>query len=305
VTEPELNVVTGAFGYTGRYITERLLAQGKRVRTLTGHPDRPNPFGGRVEAVPFNFDDPAALVDSLRGVTTLFNTYWVRFAHGDMTFDEAVANTKTLIRAAEEAGVRRIVHVSITNASEDSPLPYFRDKGVLERAIAESKLSYAIIRPTVIFGKEDILINNVAWLLRRFPVFAVLGSGDYRLQPVYVEDMADMAVAAAERDGNETFDAAGPEIFTFDALVRLIRDKIGSRARIVHLPPGPALQLSRIVGLLVGDVVLTQDEVDGLTAGLLVSEAPATGSTRLSDWLGENASTLGTRYASELQRHYR
>ena len=214
----------------------------------------------------------------------------MRFSHGDTTFADAVADTKTLIRAAEEAGVRKIVHVSITNADEESPLPYFRGKGVLERAIAESKLSYAIIRPTVIFGKEDILINNIAWLLRRFPVFAVLGSGDYRLQPVYVEDMADMAVAAAERSANEVFDAVGPEIFTFDALVRLIRDKIGSRARIVHLPPGPALHLSRIVGLLVGDVVLTQDEVDGLMAGLLVSEATSDGRTRLSDWLEENAS---------------
>jgi len=305
VTEPELNIITGAFSYTGRYITERLLAQGKRVRTLTGHPDRPNPFAGRVEIMPFNFDNPPALVDSLRGATTLFNTYWVRFSHGDRTFAEAVADTKTLIRAAEEAGVRRIVHVSITNADEESPLPYFRGKGVLERAIAESKLSYTIIRPTVIFGKEDILINNIAWLLRRFPVFAVLGSGDYRLQPVYVEDMADMAVAAAERSGNEVFEAVGPDSFTFDALVRLIREKIGSRARIVHLPPGPALHLSRIVGLLVGDVVLTQDEVDGLMAGLLVSEAPPTGCTRLSDWLEENASAVGSRYASELQRHYR
>ncbi len=305
MTQSELNVITGAFGYTGRYITERLLAQGKRIRTLTGHPDRPNPFGDRVEALPFNFDLPAELIESLRGATTLFNTYWVRFSHGETTFDEAVANTRTLIRAAEEAGVRRIVHVSITKASEQSRLPYFRGKGVLERAIAESKLSYAIIRPTVIFGREGILINNIAWLLRRFPVFAVLGSGDYRLQPVYVEDMADMAVAAAERSGNEVFDAVGPETFTFDALVRLIRDRIGSRARIVRLPPGPALFLSRVVGVFVRDVVLTADEVAGLMAGLLVSSAPPTGRTRLSDWLDENASTLGTRYASELQRHYR
>ncbi len=303
--EPELNVVTGAFGYSGSYITERLLSQGKRVRTLTGHPDRPNPFGGRVEAVPFNFDDLPALVESVRGATTLFNTYWVRFSHGGRTFEEAVSNTKTLIRAAEEAGVRRLVHVSITNADGESPLPYFRGKGELERVIAESKLSYAIIRPTVIFGREDILINNIAWLLRRFPVFVVLGNGEYRLQPVYVEDMADMAVAAAQRDDNEVFDAVGPETFSFDSMVRLIRDKIGSWSRIIHLPPGPALLLSRGVGRVVGDVVLTQQEVAGLMAGLLVSKAPPTGRTRLSDWLDENAATVGSRYASELARHYR
>ncbi len=301
----DTDVVTGAFGYSGRYITERLLAAGRSVRTLTGHPDRPNPFGERVSVFPFNFDKPAALAESLRGADTLFNTYWVRFARGGTTFDAAVDNTKTLIRAAKEAGIRKIVHVSITNPSEDSPLPYFRGKAILEKAIAESGLSHAIIRPTVIFGREDILINNIAWLLRRFPIFVVPGSGDYRLQPVFVEDVADMAVRAAREAGSTIFDAVGLETFTFNELVRLIADKTGSRARTVHLPAGPALLASRLIGYAVRDVVLTGDEVAGLTSGLLVSDDPPTGSTRLSDWLSENASVLGTRYASELARHYR
>ena len=305
MTGADIDVVTGAFGYTGKYITERLLAAGRSVRTLTGHPGRPNPFGGRVSVFPFNFDRPADLVESLRGADTLFNTYWVRFARGDTTFDVAVENTKTLLRAAKEAGIRKIVHISITNPSEDSPLPYFRGKAVLERAIVDSGLSYAIIRPTVIFGREDILINNIAWLLRRSPVFAIPGNGEYRLQPVSVDDVADMAVRAAREAGNTVFDAAGPEIFTFNELVRLLADKTGSRARIVHLPSGPALLASRLIGLAVRDVVLTGDEVAGLTSGLLISRGPPTGSTRLSDWLDENAAVLGTRYASELERHYR
>jgi len=305
MTGADIDVVTGAFGYTGKYITERLLAAGRSVRTLTGHPGRPNPFGGRVSVFPFNFDRPADLVESLRGADTLFNTYWVRFARGDTTFDVAVENTKTLLRAAKEAGIRKIVHISITNPSEDSPLPYFRGKAVLERAIVDSGLSYAIIRPTVIFGREDILINNIAWLLRRSPVFAIPGNGEYRLQPVSVDDVADMAVRAAREAGNTVFDAAGPEIFTFNELVRLLADKTGSRGRIVHLPSGPALLASRLIGLAVRDVVLTRDEVAGLTSGLLISRGPPTGSTRLSDWLDENAAVLGTRYASELERHYR
>lgn len=181
---PELNVVTGAFGYTGKHIARHLLDIGKQVRTITGHPDRDNPFGGRVPAFPFNFDNPAALVKNLRGATTLYNTYWVRFNRGRVSFDTAVENTRKLISACVDAGVQRIVHVSITNASADSPLPYFRGKGLLETEIIQSGLSYAIIRPTVIFGPEDVLINNIAWLLRRFPVFAVPGAGDCRLQPV-------------------------------------------------------------------------------------------------------------------------
>jgi len=305
MTSPELNVVTGAFGYTGKYITERLLSMGKRVRTLTGHVNRQNPFGDQVSVSPFNFDKPEELTESLRGATTIYNTYWVRFSHGQATFDRAIENTRTLIKAAEEAGVGRIVHISITNASEDSFLPYFRGKGLLEKAIVHSRLSHAIIRPTVIFGAEDILINNIAWLLRRFPVFAVPGRGDYRVQPVFVEDVAEMAVRGGYEAESTIMDAVGPETYTFDELVRLIAGKVRSRAKIIHLQAGPALFFSRLIGYVVRDVVLTRDEVDGLMANLLVSDGPPTGQTRLSDWLEQNADSLGTSYASELNRHYR
>jgi NADH dehydrogenase len=305
MTTPEVNVVTGAFSYTGRYIARRLLAKGKAVRTLTGHPDREDPFGGRVRALPYDFERPAALAESLRGATTLYNTYWVRFPHGQASFDKAVDNTRVLIEAAREAGVGRIVHVSVSNASEHSPLPYFRGKGLVESAVMSSSLSYAIVRPTLVFGTEDVLINNIAWLLRRFPLFAVPGSGDYRLQPVFADDVAEIAVNAAHRDESTVLDAAGPETYTFDELVRLIAGSIRSKARIVHLRPGPALVLAGLIGRFVNDVVLTRGEVEGLMSNLLVSDAPPAGQTRLSDWLDQNADSVGTRYASELKRHYR
>ena len=305
MTTPELNVVTGAFSYTGKYIARRLLAMGKAVTTLTGHPDREDPFDGRVRALPYDFERPAALAESLRGATTVYNTYWVRFPHGQASFDKAVDNTKVLIEAAREAGVGRIVHISVTNASEHSPLPYFRGKGLVESAVMSSGLAYAIVRPTLVFGTEDVLINNIAWLLRRFPLFAVPGSGDYRMQPVFAEDVAEIAVNAAHRDENTVLDAAGPDTYTFDELVRLVVDKVGSRARIVHLSPTLAFFLSRLIGYVVNDVVLTRGEVDGLMANLLVSDAAPTGQTRLSDWLRQNAGSVGTRYASELKRHYR
>ena len=327
MTTPEVNVITGAFSYTGKYITRRLLAMGKEVRTLTGHPNNPNPFGDAVRVFPFNFDRPHELVESLQGATTLYNTYWIRFAHGSMTFDRAVENTKTLIRAAEEAGVRRIVHVSITNPAETSRLPYFRGKAVLERAILSSALSYAIIRPTVIFGSapirlanaatassfaqarrkenEDILINNIAWLLRRFPVFPIFGSGQYRLQPLYVEDMADIVVNAGQHDDNEIIDAVGPDIFTFEEMVRLIAQKLHRRVMITHVRPDIAFFLAKLIEPLVGDVLITRDEVSGLMTDLLISQKPPTGHTRLSTWLDEHVDSAGKHYASELKRHYR
>jgi NADH dehydrogenase len=302
---PQLNVVTGAFGYTGKYITRRLLSEGESVRTLTRHPQNPNLFGDRVKAFPFNFDRPGELRDALRGAEILYNTYWVRFPRGEVTFDRAVENTRTLIQAAQDAGVRKIVHISITNAAADSPLPYFRGKGLVEEAIIHSKLSYAIIRPSVVFGAEDILINNIAWLLRRFPLFPVAGAGEYPVRPVYVEDVAELAVEAAHHKENLTEDAVGPETYSFNELVRLIADKAQSKARIIHIRPGLALFLSQLVGYLVRDVVLTREEMEGLMAGLLASPGPPTGQTRLSHWLEENRDRLGTRYAPELRRHYK
>lgn len=300
----ELNVVTGAFGYTGRYITGRLLSLGQRVKTLTGHPDRPNPFGGSIEVAAYSFRDRNRLVENLRGAVTLYNTYWIRFPYGKASFLTAVANTAKLIDAAKEAGVQRFVHISITNASDDSDLPYFKGKGMVEKILIGSGLSYAIIRPSVLFGAGDVLINNIAWMLRRFPLFVIPGAGDYRLQPVFVEDVAEMAVGAAGREQNLIIDAVGPEIFTFEQLVRLIAHKIKRSSKIVHLNPGAALFLARLIGFLVNDVVLTRDEANGLMANLLVSGNPPTGKTSFSEWLDLNACNLGTRYASELSRHF-
>ena len=301
------HVVTGVSGYTGRYVARRLLERGAAVRSLTGHPERPNPFGDRVETHPYSFDDPGALARSLEGADTLFNTYWIRFARGGLTYDRAVHNSRALFEAARRACVRRVVHVSITNAETDSPLPYFRGKALVEQALRESTLSHAILRPALIFGREDILLNNIAWMLRRFPVHPIPGGGGYSVQPIFVEDMADLAVELGAGSGDVGLDAVGPGVFTYEEMVRLIARKTGAAARMVHAPPWAAMAGAWLVGLLVRDVVLTRWEIDGLMAGLLVSrsgEAPP-GATRLSDWLDDNAERLGRRYASELARHYR
>ncbi|MGA2034941.1 MAG: NAD-dependent epimerase/dehydratase family protein [Thermoguttaceae bacterium] len=301
MADGELHVVTGAFGFSGRYITRRLLDAGGRVRTLTNS-RRPNPIGDRVEARPYNFDKPAELVESLRGATVLYNTYWVRFAYGDFGPAAAVENTLVLFRAAAEAGIRRVVHVSITNPSADSPLEYFRGKAQLEKSLLDSGLSYAILRPAVLFGKEDILINNIAWTLRKFPVFILFGDGRYRLQPIYVDDLARLAVEQGAGRDNETIQAIGPETFTYRELVQTIGRIIGRERPILGVPPLLGYLGTAAVGWLVGDVVVTRDEIRGLMGGLLAVDAPPAGTTRLTDWAAENAQRLGVRYASELAR---
>jgi len=297
--------VTGAFSYSGKYIARRLLKRGEEVITLTGHPNRLDPFDGKVKVYPLDFDNAAELATSLGDIHTLYNTYWVRFDRGENTQPRAVENTRKLVQAAVKAGVRRIVHISITNPSPDSHLPYFWGKAANEQAVIESGLSYAILRPTVLFGAEDILINNIAWLLRRFPFFATPGDGDYRLQPVFVDDLAELALDVGYARGNIIWDAVGPDIFTFDEMVRLIGHTLGLSRGLLHVSPKLALAAAQFLSLFVGDVLLTPEEVDGLMAGLLVSNEPPRCKTKLADWLEANKESVGVRYASELARHYR
>ena len=295
--------VTGSFSYSGKYITGRLLARGEQVITLTGHPNRPDPFDGRVEVHPLDFDE-AGMTRSLLGADVLVNTYWVRFDQGDNTQPRAVESTRVLVNAAKAAGVKRIVHISIANPSADSHLPYYWGKAANEKAVIDSGLSYAILRPTVLVGHEDILINNIAYLLRRLPFFLIPGDGSYGIQPVHVEDLADLAVEGVYCKENSAADAAGPDAYTFKEIVQLIGEKIGAQRPLISVPSRLALLAAQFLSLFVSDVMLTPEEVDGLMQGLLVSKEPARGKTLFADWLEAEKDSLGTRYASELKRHY-
>jgi uncharacterized protein YbjT (DUF2867 family) len=298
----KLHAVTGAFGYSGKYIAQRLLDAGHQVRTLTNSPNRKHPFGDRIEVFPYSFDKPDELAESLEGVSVLYNTYWIRFNHRLFTHAEAVRNTITLFNAAREAGVERIVHVSITNPSEDSPLEYFSGKARLERALMETGVSHAILRPAVLFGKEDILVNNIAWALRRLPVFGVFGDGQYRLQPIHVDDFSRLAVEQGKSRENTTIDAIGPETFTYKGLVQEIGRIIGKRRPVISVPPGLGYISVAILGKLVKDVILTREEIDGLMADLLCTDSPPAGTTKLTEWAKAHADSLGRHYASELAR---
>ncbi len=296
--------VTGAFSYSGKYITKRLLERGEEVFTLTNHPNRPDPFNGKIKAFPLDFTNKNELVANLRGAGVLINTYWVRFDKGGNTQPKAVENTKILVGAAVKAGVKRIVHISITNPSADSHLPYFWGKAANEKAVSDSGMGYAILRPTVLFGKEDILINNIAWLLRRLPIFGLPGDGSYKLSPVYVDDLADLAVEAVYKKENYTWDAVGPDQFTFKQIVELIGETIGKKRLLIPLPPRLALFAAQFMSIFLNDVMLTPEEVDGLMANLLISKEPPRCKTSLRKWLKENQETVGRNYASELARHF-
>src|SRR5919197_2683948 len=299
------DLVTGAFSYSGARIAELLIESGREVRTLTNHPDREHPLKARIQAAPYRFDDPLALARSLEGITALYNTYWIRFERGRTTFAGAVANSRALFEAARRAGVARIVHVSIANPSLDSPLPYYRGKALVEQALGAADVPYSIVRPTWIFGWRDVLANNIAWILRHMPIFVVPGDGRYLVQPIHIDDFAHVCLRAARGLTDVITDAAGPDTMPFEQLVRAIGDALGRHTPILHAPPGAMAALARALGLVVRDVVLTADEIRGLTSGLLASHQPALGDISFIEWLKETGPVLGRVYANELGRHFR
>jgi NADH dehydrogenase len=299
-----IDVVTGAFSYSGAAITRELRAAGRHVRTLTGHPERA-PAGTDIEVRPLRFDDRAELIGSLHGAHTLYNTYWVRFAHGRVDHDAAVANSRALFDAAAAAGVQRIVHVSITHPAADSPYPYFRGKAQVERILAETGVSHAIVRPAILFGGDGVLVNNIAWLLRHLPVFAVGGQGTYRVRGIHVDDLARLCVELGTTSDTVVTDAVGPQSVTFRELVEAVRTAVGSRAVVVPVPGAVLTGLSRGLGLVLRDTLLTTDEYRAMADGLADSDAPATGTIVFTDWIAEHGPELGRRYANELERHFR
>jgi uncharacterized protein YbjT (DUF2867 family) len=298
------DVVTGAFSYSGAAIARGLLAAGRQVRTVTGHPGRA-PSGTPVEVRPLDFADLAGLADSLRGAGTLYNTYWVRFPKGPVDHQRAVANSRTLFYAARDAGVARIVHVSITHPDAASRYSYFRGKAAVERILAGTGVPHAIVRPAVLFGGDGVLINNIAWLLRRLPVFAVGGTGGYRIRPVHVDDLARLCLAAGSATQTYTLDAVGPERPSFYDLVCFIKDAVGSRSRVTRVPGALIPLAARVLGWALRDTLLTGDEYRAMADGLADTDGPPTGQVALTRWITQNKETLGRRYANEIDRHFR
>lgn len=295
------DAVTGAFSYSGSAIARELTRRGHDVRTLTNHPRADT----AMEVRPLDLTDPPGLQKSLVGVDTLYNTYWVRFPHGHTTFETAVRGSRALFEAAAEAGVRRIVHVSITHAAVDSPYAYFRGKGLVEAALKQCGVPYAIVRPAILFGGDGVLINNMAWLLRHSPVALVGGDGAYRVRGIHIDDLARLMVELADGSDPVTVDAVGPESLAFRELLEFIRASIGSRTLIGSVPGVLFPVITTVLGAVLRDTLLTRQEYFAMAAGLADSRAPATGTTRITDWISENRDTLGRRYAHEIRRHFR
>lgn len=296
--------ITGAFSYSGAYIAEAFLDAGWQLRTLTRNPDRPHRLQGQLDARPLNFGNAEEIQANLEGLDVLINTYWVRFDYRGSSFRQAIENSARLFSAANAAGVQRILHLSVSNPDPASELPYYAGKAEVERLLAQSGLPHSILRPTLIFGEEELLLNNIAWLLRKMPLFPIPRAGGYRVQPIYVCDLAQLALHEAQQEGNRVVNAAASEILSYYQLVKIVRDAVGSRALLVHVSPGTAIFLAKLLGPLLRDVLLTRDELDGLMQERLYVGDDCIDGAPFTDWARENAHLLGRSYTNEIRRHH-
>lgn len=296
-----LAVITGAFSYIGAAAARSLLQRGFRIHTLTNR--RPPPHSDRITSAPLRFD-AAYLAQQLRGADVFVNTYWVRLPFQGQTFASAADSCKTLISAASAAAVPRFVHVSVSNASLSSTLGYYREKAVVDEAVRCSGLSYAIVRPTLVVGPNDVLTANIAWFLRQFPVFPVPEGGSYRLQPVTLDDTGRIIADAALAREDQDIDAAGPVTWTFREYVQLLSRACRANAWIVGTPSWMALGALRMIEPLLGDVILTREELIGLQQELLVSHAPPLGAESVESWLMEHGPHIGKTYVNDVRRHF-
>ncbi|MCY3412228.1 MAG: NAD(P)H-binding protein [Candidatus Heimdallarchaeota archaeon] len=299
--------VTGAFSFTGSKISKKLLESKERIRTLTNHADDSVAYFDRVDVYPLCFDRQS-LIQSLQNVDVLINTYWIRFEKDEMTFDQAVINSNILFEAAKEAGVKRIIHLSITNPDINSPYPYFRAKARAEQKLMESGLPYSIIRPAQTFGDGDILFNNIAYLMRKLPVFSLIGSGKFGIQPIAVDDLVDICIDQINNEGNVVIDAIGPKVYQFKELIQLINKYTNSRTLIIPMP-GPLNWFSPIgikfLELFLKDVLLTKHEMKAISENLLVSSQEPNGTLLFEQWLENSGKYLGKEYYNQLNRHFK
>lgn len=292
-------VVTGAFSNTGAAVATELARRGYALHTLTR---RSPPAGSPITRAPLTFERDH-LRRELAGADVFVNTYWVRFAGHGRTFEQAVEHLRLLVDVAKEVGVKRFVHVSVSNAAKGTHLGYYRGKAQAEAYLAKSGLSHAIVCPTLVVGPTDVLTSNITWFLRRFPFFLVPRGGRYRVQPVTLADNARIIADCAEATADQHVDAAGPDVFTFREYLELLAKAAGVRRLFLPAPDFVALAATSVVSLFLGDTVLAREELRGLEDELLFSASPPLGRESVREWLIKNGAALGRRYVDDTALH--
>ncbi len=235
-------LVTGGTGFVGTHVVNELLRRKHEVAVLARRSESArNRYNFPVSVAAGNVLDPAAVRRAAEGREAVIHLVGIIAEKGEQTFDrihrEAAEN---VARAASDAGVRRLLHMSAMGSSEDSPSEYGRTKAAGERAVRESHLEWTVFRPSIIFGPGDGFVTLLAGVVRRNPGFIpVVGPGTTKFMPVSVHDVARVYADSLEKPESvgEVFEVGGPETFTLNEIYREIAMAVGKpRKPLVHFP---------------------------------------------------------------------
>ncbi|HXR24984.1 MAG TPA: NAD(P)H-binding protein [Candidatus Binataceae bacterium] len=268
--------IAGGSGFIGRAIVRRLAAiPGLTVRVLTRDPVKARvrlAAEGKVDFVSADVNDPARLATVIAGADTIINAvqfdgYPIEKPSRGLTFNRVdYGGTVSLIAATKAAGVPNFIYISGAAADERSPNPAFRAKGRAERALRDAGLAFTILRPSLVYGPEDRVVNGLAKAIRMMPVMVVPGSGQQKLRPLLVDDLAAcVALAIGGRGRNGIYEVGGPDPMTFDELVRLVMEITGHKRPIIHVPENLLLVAGAVAEKLPG-ALFSRDAVAFLVA---------------------------------------
>lgn len=271
-------LVTGATGFVGRHLVRALLAAGHQVKALVRSPEKAtqilgDPLGdaaGRLQTVAGDVLAPASIVQAVAGCDAAVHLVGIIKEKRGATFrDLHVRGTANVLAAATRAGVSRLVHMSALGARDGAQTGYHQTKWEAEELVRNSGLRAVIFRPSIIYGPGDEFVNMLAGLIRRVPVFPVFGDGCYRLQPVWVEDVAYFFTRALEVEGavGETLEVGGPQRLTYGELVAEIMRVTGRRRPQVHLPLNLTRRIIAAAQRVRAPLPVTSDQLTMLLEG--------------------------------------
>ncbi len=279
----KLVTIFGASGFLGRHIVRALANEGWRVRAAVRHPNTAHflkPMGrvGQVQLLKANVLDDASVAAAVRGADAVINLVGILAESGSQRFAALHADAaERIARAAAEAGVARLLHVSAVGASADSPSAYARSKADGEARVRAAFAGATIFRPSIVFGPEDDFFNRFAGLARFLPALPLIGGGHTRFQPVYVGDVAQAAarVLADPLTAGKTYELGGPEVMTMKQVMQLVLQVAHRRRLLVPVPFALAKIKAAFLGLL-PNPILTLDQVKQLQTDNVVSEGALT-----------------------------